>query len=70
MISRCDTDLCFPNDVGHLFMYLLAICLLWKNIYSDLLPSFFVFCPVFSQTVFFFFFFAVELYESFIYFGY
>jgi len=26
------------NNVQHLFMYLLAVCLLWKNIYSGLLP--------------------------------
>ena len=42
VIAHCDPDLCFPSDVGHLLIYLLAIYLLWNNIYSDLLPRFFV----------------------------
>ena len=31
-----------PNDVAYLFMCLLAVCNLWRTIYSDLLPGFLV----------------------------
>ena len=48
------------SDVEHLFMCLLAIfCLLWRNVYSGLLPIFWLGCL-----------FAIELYELFVYFGY
>ena len=44
------------NNVEHLFMHLLAICMcFWKKISSDLLTTF--------NYVFSFFFFAIELYE-------
>ena len=47
------------SDVDHLFVYLLAICLLWEM-------SIQVFCPFFSRVLFFY---VVELYEFFVHFG-
>ena len=29
-----------PNDVEHLSMCLLAVCLFWRNVYSGLVPIF------------------------------
>ena len=62
-ISYCHLDLHFfeISDVEHLFMCLLAICLLWKNIYSGLMPIFKLDCLGV---------FCIELYELFIYFVY
>ena len=56
VLTHCGFGLHFSaiNDVEHLFMSLLAICvyLLWENIYSDLLPIFVFFfkywCVIYS----------------------
>ena len=65
MIAHCGFDLPFPgiSDVEHVFIYLLAVCMssLEKCLFSSS-------AQFFSQI--FPFFFAIELYEIFIYFGY
>ena len=37
----------FINDVEYFFMYLLTICLIWKNVYLNLLPIFKLDCLFF-----------------------
>ena len=48
------------SDVEHLFMYFRpSLCLLWRNVYCDLLPIFSLGC----------FYFDIKLHELFVYFG-
>ena len=59
------------DDVQHLFIFFLAICVLyWRNVYSDI--QIFIQINIFIQIFWldFFFFLAIELYEFFIYVGY
>ena len=51
------------HDFEHLFMYLLAICLLWKTVYSYPLT---IFKLVYFIIIIFF---AIELYKFLVYFG-
>ena len=55
--------------IGHLFMYLLAIYSLCKNVYSGPLP---IFKSILNWIIcfFFFYFFAIDLYALFMCFGY
>ena len=54
------------SDVEHLFIYLLAIiCLLWKNIYSNPMPIFYLLLCGFCSVLF-----VTKLYEFLTCFGY
>ena len=56
------------DDVQHLFIFFLAICVLyWRNVYSDIYSDKYLYSDI---LVGFFFFLAIELYEFFIYVGY
>ena len=40
-VSHCGFDSNFPNDVEYLFTcFLASVCLLWRNVYSNVLPIF------------------------------